>query len=227
MFLTKLYTRFDQCALAPFSQVNRNVAAKGKKLWMSEYGPLNWNGDEYDVALAVGRHITLDVNDLHPSAWCYWQALEAPGSLWGLLQTPLVYGTSPFAVDLKKQYYVLMHFSRWIRQGFKVFRNEGLRDFLVTAVDPLGTTVVVVLTNTSDRNKDVEYDLSLVAPRLRGSRIQVAPFRTSRTENHTELPVLNFEKPILEIRSVSKSVTTLVISPLQPSEQIELFEKAL
>lgn len=207
-------------------EVNRNVAAKGKKLWMSEYGPLNWNGDEHDVALAVGRHITLDINDLHPSAWCYWQALEAPGSLWGLLQTPLVYGTSPFAVDLKKQYYVLMHFSRWIRQGFKVFRNEGLRDFLVTAVDPLGTTIVVVLTNTSGRNKDVEYDLSLVAPRLRGSRIQVAPFRTSRTENHAELPVLNFEKPILEIRSVSKSVTTLVISPLQPSEQIELFEKA-
>ncbi|KAG0584644.1 hypothetical protein KC19_3G225400 [Ceratodon purpureus] len=205
-------------------EVNRNVAAKGKKLWMSEYGPLNWNGDEHDAALGVAKHITLDINDLHPSAWCYWQALEAPGSLWGLLHTPLVYGTSPFAVDLKKQYYVLMHFSRWIRQGFKVFSNEGLRDFLVTAVDPLGTTVVVVLTNTSGRNKDVEYDLSVVAPRLRGSRIQVAPFRTSRIENHAELPVLNFEKPILEIRSVAKSVTTLVISPLE-SDHIELFEK--
>lgn len=205
-------------------EVNRSVAAKGKKLWMSEYGPLNWNGDEHDVALAVARHITLDINDLHPSAWCYWQALEAPGSLWGLLHTPLVYGTSPFAVDLKKQYYAMMHFSRWIRQGFKVFSNEGLRDFLVTAVDPLGTTVVVVLTNTSGRNRDVEYDLSVVAPRLRGSRIQVAPFRTSRIENHAELPVLNFETPVLEIRSLAKSITTLVVSPLQ-SDHVELFEK--
>lgn len=203
--------------------MNRNVAAKGKKLWMSEYGPLNWNGDEHDVALGVAKHITLDINDLHPSAWCYWQALEAPGSLWGLLHTPLVYGTSPFAVDLKKQYFALMHFSRWIRQGFKVFSNEGLRDFLVTAVDPLGTTVVVVLTNTSNRNKDVEYDLSLVAPRLRGSKIQVAPFRTSRIENHAALPVLNFEDPVLEIRSVAKSITTLVISPLE-SDHIDLFE---
>lgn len=208
------------------SQVNRNVAMKGKKLWMSEYGPLNWNGDEHDVALGVAKHITLDINDLHPSAWCYWQALEAPGSLWGLLQTPLEYGTtSPIAVDLKKQYFVLMQFSRWIRQGFKVYSNEGLRDFLVTAVDPAGTTVVVVLTNTADRNKDVEYDLSVVAPRLRGCRIQVAPFRTSRTENHSELPVLNFEKPVLEIRTVAKSVTTLVISmPEQSDDRAELFE---
>ena len=41
-----------------------------------------------------------------------------------------------------------MHFSKWIRQGYKVFSNDGLRDFLVMAVDPLGATVVVVLTNT-------------------------------------------------------------------------------
>jgi len=85
--------------------------------------------------------------------------------------------------------------------------------------------VVVVLTNISDRSKDVEYDLSELAPRLRGSRIQVAPFRTSKSENHSELPVLNFEEPVLEIRSVAKSVTTLVISPLE-SDRVEVFEKA-
>lgn len=200
-------------------EVNRNVAAKGKKLWMSEYGPLNWNGDEWDAALGVARHITLDINDMHPSAWCYWQALEAPGSLWGLLHTPLVYGVSPITVDIKKQYYVLMHFSRWIRQGFKVYRNEGLRDFLVTAVDPLGTTVIVVLTNLSNRSKDVEYDLSVLAPRLAGSPIQVAPFRTSRTENHFQLPVFSMEKSLLEVRSVARSVTTLVISPQSPENR--------
>lgn len=198
--------------------------AQGKKVWMSEYGPLNWNGDEHDVALGVARHITLDINDLHPSAWCYWQALEGPGSLWGLLQTPLVYGTSPFAVDIKKQYYVMMHFMRWIRPGFKVYRNEGLRDFLVTAVNPLGSTVVVVLTNTANSNKDVEYDLSEVAPRLRGLNIQVAPFRTSQTENHVALPVLNFPKHVLEIRAVARSITTLVVSSLN-NEHVEVFEK--
>lgn len=193
---------------------------------MSEYGPLNWNGEESDVALAVGRHITLDINDLHPSAWCYWQALEGPGSLWGLLQTPLVYGTVPFAVDLKKQYYVLMHFSRWIRPGFKVYRNEGLRDFLVTAVDPSGSTVVVIMTNTSDNNKDVTYDLSEVAPGLIGTPVQAAPFRTSRMENHAELPVLNFEKPVLAIRSVAKSVTTLIVSA-GSSDHVKFFKKEL
>jgi len=87
----------------------------------------------------------------------------------------------------------------------------------------------VVLTYSSNRPKDVEYDLSLLAPRLRGSRIQAAPFRTSRSENHSELPVLNFEEPVLEIRSVAKSVTTLVISPLEKSDPVEvsLFEKVL
>lgn len=197
---------------------------------MSEYGPLNHTGSPHAVALAVARHITLDLNDLHPSAWCYWQALEAPGSLWGLLQTPLrLNSPTPIALHLTKQYFVLMHFSRWIRQGFKVYSNEGLRDFLVTAVDPLGTTVVVVLTNASDRNKDVEYDVGGVAPKMRGRAVRVGVFRTSEEENHCELPVLRFETPVLEIRAVAKSVTTLVISPVERREQpvgdVELFEK--
>ncbi len=183
-------------------------------MWMSEYGPLNWGGEEYDIALAVGRHITLDLNDLRPSAWCYWQVLEGPGSFWGLLQTPLNYQVKPFAVDIKKQYYVMMQFTRWIRPGFKVFPNESLRDFLVTAVHPSGLTVVVVLTNTSSKNKDVSYDLTEVSPLLKGSALNVTPFRTSMTENHVELPSLTFGTPLLVIRSIAKSITTLVISQL-------------
>jgi len=34
--------------------VERNVFVGGKKLWMSKYMPLNWGGEEYDIALDVG-----------------------------------------------------------------------------------------------------------------------------------------------------------------------------
>ncbi len=47
----------------------------GKKLWNSEYGESDGTG----VSLAA--NLNLDFRWLHPTAWCYWQALDSGG--WG------------------------------------------------------------------------------------------------------------------------------------------------
>ncbi|CAM6128008.1 unnamed protein product [Calypogeia fissa] len=208
------------------SEVKRTVSGLGKKLWMSEYGPLNWGGSELDVALAVGRHITLDVNELQASAWCYWQVLEVPGKnfYWGLLHAEFKYmwhRSDPFRVQIKKQYYMMMHFSRWIRPGFTIFCiSEGqFRDWLVLAVDPSKSTVVMVFTNTSNRNIDISFDVSGVAPTLKDSPIQGALIRTSETENHMELPTMSFKTPVVLVRIIAKSINTIVVSKANGNEK--------
>lgn len=197
-------------------QVREAAARSGKKIWMSEYGPLNWRGEEIDVALGLGRHITLDLNELQASAWCYWQALEMPGSLWGLLQSPFSYDVHPINLTISKQYYVFMQFTKWIRPGFQVFPADIFSDCLLVTANSLEKTAVLVFTNDSSANKDYSYDVSAIAPWLRGQcQIEATLFRTSATENHVRLSTLLFDCPIVMIRVNSKSVTTMVLSGLK------------
>lgn len=193
-------------------EVRDSVAILGQSIWMSEYGPLNWQGEEIEVALGLGKHIMLDLNELQVSAWCYWQVLETPGTLWGLLQTPFQYDIHPINIVVRKQYYVLLQFTKWIRPGFQVFPNDHFPDRLLITANPLDNTVVLVFTNVTDFNHDYSYDLSSIAPGLKGRCIQASLFRTSATENHVELPHLVFDFPTVMIRVNNKSVTTMVLS---------------
>lgn len=61
----------------------RKLAQKHrKKIWVSEFG--SGRG-----AIAVAMQVIRDIAQLRPSAWVYWQAVEAPGVGWGLLEVPL------------------------------------------------------------------------------------------------------------------------------------------
>ncbi|GBF92866.1 hypothetical protein Rsub_05485 [Raphidocelis subcapitata] len=76
-FVTKTQdNRFQRAAL-------RSAAAKaGRDLWVSEYG--TGKG-----AAGLAAHMVRDLSTLLPTAWIYWQAVEEPGSTWGLVQAPL------------------------------------------------------------------------------------------------------------------------------------------
>lgn len=51
-------------------------------LWVSEFG--TGRG-----ALQLAKHVVKDLATLLPCAWVYWQAVEGPGSGWGLLELPI------------------------------------------------------------------------------------------------------------------------------------------
>jgi len=51
-------------------------------LWVSEFG--TGRG-----ALELAKHVVKDLATLLPCAWVYWQAVEGPGSGWGLLELPI------------------------------------------------------------------------------------------------------------------------------------------
>jgi galactan endo-1,6-beta-galactosidase len=90
------------------------AAAGTKRLWMSEYGDNDGSG------LTLAQTIVEDVNFLRPSAWVYWQPLEA-FSAWGFVNatygssaTDPARGTPTWVYD---KYYVMAQFTRFVRPG--------------------------------------------------------------------------------------------------------------
>ena len=79
---------------------------------MSEYGM--GYPDNFKDSLQLARHIFRDLETLQPTAWVYWQAVENLGSNWGLLQVDF---NDPNVIIIKKQYYILKHFTRTLKEG--------------------------------------------------------------------------------------------------------------
>ncbi|KAH7302051.1 hypothetical protein KP509_23G054100 [Ceratopteris richardii] len=202
-------------SISSMRRVREASESVGKKIWMSEYGPLNWHGEDIDVALGLGRHISLDLNELQASAWCYWQALEMPGSFWGLIQTSFTYDVEPKSLIITKQYYVLMQFTKWIRPGCHIFPVENFADSFLASADPAAKQVVLVFINASTTFKHFGFDVSLLAPWFKtDDKLEATLFRTSALENHERLPSLIFTFPSIMILVNSKSITTMVLSKL-------------
>jgi galactan endo-1,6-beta-galactosidase len=121
-------------------------ATQPAELWNSEYG----EGDGSGMSLAA--NLALDLRDLHPTAWCYWQPLD--GSGWGLIQSDLGHNHIG-AVNPK--YFVLAHYSRHIRPGMTIL--DGGDDSTVAAYDPAAHKLVLVTAN-HQAGQWATYDLS-------------------------------------------------------------------
>jgi galactan endo-1,6-beta-galactosidase len=130
-------------------------AVEGKPLWMSEYG------DNDSSGLALAQSIMEDLNHLHPTAWVYWQPVEAGRSGWGLVNAH--FGPEPGDASagqptrVNGKYYVLAHFSRFLRPGLTVLGSND--DNSVAAYDA-GNRRLVLITLNYEHPQTVYYDLS-------------------------------------------------------------------
>lgn len=122
------------------------ASAAGKRLWMSEYGESDGSG------LTMAQSILLDMNQLHPSGWVYWQPFDSGG--WGLIQSNP--GDNWIGAPNAK-YYVLAQFSRHIRQGMTIIGSGDANT--VAAYDPSGHKLTLVTLNGSTAQW-INYDLS-------------------------------------------------------------------
>jgi galactan endo-1,6-beta-galactosidase len=109
-------------------------AAAGKKLWDSEYG----EGDASGMSLAT--NLNLDFHWLHPTGWCYWQALDSGG--WGLIQSTPGNG---WIGSANRKYFVVAQYTRHIRPGMTII--DGGEGNTVAAYDPVARKLVVVTAN--------------------------------------------------------------------------------
>lgn len=135
----------------------RDVAAvAGLPLWMSEVdlSAPNTVQDFADPssALALGEQIVLDLKRLEPSAWVLWQAAE-PGALpgdagsnWGLVRADMsVPRPADMRIHVTAKYWAMASFSRHIRPGYRLVRNDD--PDTVAALSPDGAQAVVVHVN--------------------------------------------------------------------------------
>jgi galactan endo-1,6-beta-galactosidase len=136
---------------APLQQA---AAAAGKKLWMSEYGDSDSSG------LTMASSIMLDLNQLRPAAWVYWQTLDLGG--WGLINsTP----ATNWIGQASRKYFVFAQFSRHIRPGDTLLTNTQLpaantNSALSTVVsyNAVADKLVIVTVNTGSA-QFVQYEL--------------------------------------------------------------------
>ena len=135
----------------------RDIArVTGLPLWMSEVDLSAPNTvqdfDNVPSALALGEQIVLDFKRLEPAAWVIWQASEPSatgtdkGSNWGLVRTDMsVPHPADMSLHVTSKYWAMATFSRTIRPGFRLVRNDD--PDTITAIAPDGAEAVVVHVN--------------------------------------------------------------------------------
>jgi galactan endo-1,6-beta-galactosidase len=124
------------------------AAVAGHRLWNSEYG----DGDGDATGITLATNLNLDIYWLHPTAWCYWQALDLSG--WGLIQSDPSINQIGAA---NPKYFVLAHYTRHIRPGMTLVNSGDVNT--VAAYDAAGRKLVLVSMNYRTA-KNITYNLS-------------------------------------------------------------------
>jgi len=185
----------------------REIARKfHKQIWMSELGccfPHQGDGTDMWGALFIADSVRLDLRDLGAEAWVMWQ----PD--WNVI----AFDPNGGAPHLKKQYYALAQYTRFIRPGFQIISSGGAYHTLAS-YSSASRRLVLVTTNW-DAVTANDLDLTAFA-KLPSS---VAVYRT--TDNET----VNLRKETIAVSAKGhivdslppRSVTTYVIDGISPS----------
>ncbi len=118
----------------------------GKKLWNSEYGESDGTG------MSLASNLNLDLRWLHPTGWCYWQALDSGG--WGLIQSN---PGDNYIGPANRKYFVLAQYTRHIRPGMTII--DGGESNTVAAYNPAKRKLALVTANYGTAQW-VTYNLS-------------------------------------------------------------------
>ncbi|GJP44581.1 hypothetical protein CLOM_g3960 [Closterium sp. NIES-68] len=108
----------------------RNVAKRlRKEVWVSEGGPIGYEGHPYDVTLYVARQVIESINILEASAYVYWQAID-PHPAWTLIKIPWGYPLKKAAGEIQQQG-ILLAKRYWVFRQFAKFAPQGSRPLRV------------------------------------------------------------------------------------------------
>ncbi|AIE84459.1 glycoside hydrolase [Fimbriimonas ginsengisoli] len=167
-------------------------AIAGKSRWNSEHG----DGDA--TGLSTARELSLDLNVLRASAWCYWQPLDGGG--WGLMDSDMV------AAKIKQanpKYFVLAHYMRHLRPGMALLSTSD--PHVVAAYDARKRKLVIVVENEKEASTKL---LDLSAFHI-GRRVAKRWITTPKgAERYEKVDDLVFEPGSLKIELPASSVQT-------------------
>jgi O-glycosyl hydrolase len=176
-----------------------------KPIWMSELGCCSANqGDKTDMwgALFMADSIRVDLRDMGAESWVLWQ----PD--WGVI----AFDPKGGEPQLKKQYYALAQYTRFIRPGFQIVSAGGAYNTLA-AYSPASKRLVLVSTNW-DAVAPNDLDLSA----FRGLPSTATVYRTTveQSANLIQGSIPLTPQGHLVDRLPIRSVTTYVIDGVSP-----------
>jgi galactan endo-1,6-beta-galactosidase len=165
---------------------NLRAAVGSKPIWMSEYGDSDGDG------MVLAQTITEDLNHLKPSAWIYWQPVEA-SSAWGLVNAQFGSaadensGTRARPGWIYYKYYVFAQFTRFLRPGYTVIGSSDNNS--VIGYDSAGKKLVIITVNYRNAQR-INYDLSSIAT-ITGGTASVTATNTngSKLLSESSIPV--------------------------------------
>jgi Ricin-type beta-trefoil lectin domain-like len=184
----------------------RSLAEKlHKPIWMSELGCCFADQREKDEmwgALFMADSIRMDLPDLGVDAWLLWQ----PD--WEVIR----FDPQGGAPQLRKQYYALAQYTRFIRPGFQIISAGGAYNTLA-AYSPVSKRLVLATTNWHAPGED-DLDLTTFA----GLPATVKAYRTTSdalTNLREETIAHSRDKHIIDPLP-ARSITTYVIDGVTP-----------
>jgi O-glycosyl hydrolase len=184
----------------------------GKRLQMSEWGTgaLSASADEMSAGLSLSERILKNQREMHPSSWVIWQALDGgsnAGSIndvWGLAFADLG-PSSNQVVSYPARFWVMGNYSKFVRPGATVIANSDVNT--LTAYDAGTSTLTLVTTNAGTAPMDYSYDLSTFG----ATGAAATPYRTSATEQLSQLAPVPIMNGSLAASLPARSVTTFVL----------------
>ncbi len=146
---------------SPRSELRAIVGSK--PLWLSEHGESDASG------ATLARDLGLDMCDLLPTAWCYWQPFDGGG--WGLVESDVA---NAKVLHSNPKYFVLAQYSRHIRPGMKILKT-GTSE-LVAGFDH--RRVVLVVSNLSHEPVNRIFDLARFSSIGRKANVWITQYAT-------------------------------------------------
>jgi O-glycosyl hydrolase len=177
-----------------------------KPIWMSELGccfPHQGDGTDMWGALFMADSVRMDLRDLGAEAWVMWQ----PD--WNVIAFDPD-GGSP---HLKKQYYALAQYTRFIRPGFRIISSGGAYHTLA-AYSSVSRRLVLVTTNWDAVTAN---DLDLTAFAKLPSSVAVYRTTDDETVNLRQGTIAISAKGHIVDSLPPRSVSTYVIDGVLPS----------
>jgi O-glycosyl hydrolase len=204
---------FDKATLGVLSQLNVHsyhgkehrkkfaalAARLGKKVWMSESGPMKAPvKGHWPQCLWMAQVVIDDLRDMKAVAWIDWQAIDV--RTWGVLNPD--WKRQSFKIS--KRFYSHAHFSRFIRPGYRIVESSD--PATLAAISPDQKRLIVVALN-QDAKKTLRLDLS----RFRRGNY-TATLHTTTSDKNLQRKTTWLRGGVLKLNMPDKSIATVEVS---------------
>ncbi|GJP71451.1 hypothetical protein CLOP_g2285 [Closterium sp. NIES-67] len=130
-------------------------------IWQTEWGPLQIGGTPLEIGLYMARAIAQHMNILGVEAWYHWLPVQSVNKAnWGPIQVRWkLFG--PIRPKLTKQFFGMLHFTRWIHKGsYPLHIRNECKHSVVAAYSPKARRLSVTIVNQQSREFRVNLKIS-------------------------------------------------------------------